>query len=225
MKENLDVNNYFSTPVYTGEILEWVDTLNKASDSFIEESKKRNKSFLKDRNKKLKKNLDDFAIVNHSTSLIDVSDFFEFKKYIEERSLEILDHMGYDLKKHILYWSEFWVQEFGKKGGGSHEGHIHHNSHISGFYFLKCSDRTSFPIFHDPRPGKLMTQLPLKNEKEINEGTSIINFRPKPGSLIMFPSYLEHQFSVDFGIDTFRFIHFNIQAVEKQILNINKNEL
>jgi uncharacterized protein (TIGR02466 family) len=220
MKENLFVDYYFATPVYMGEIPEWIDSLNKASDLFIKESKYRNKDLFKNRNKELGKNLNDFASVHHSTSLIDVPDFFEFKKYIEERSLEILDNIGYDLKEYILYWSELWVQEFGKKGGGHHEGHIHNNCHVSGFYFLKCSDKTSFPVFHDPRPGKLMTQLPLKNETEVNAGNSTIHFKPKPGSLVMFPSYLEHQFSVDLGIDTFRFIHFNIQAVNKQILNI-----
>ena len=34
----------------------------------------------------------------------------------------------------------------------------------------------------------------------------------KPGTLLMFNSWLPHQFSVDDGIDPFRFIHFNIQA-------------
>ena len=34
----------------------------------------------------------------------------------------------------------------------------------------------------------------------------------KPGSLLLFNSWLPHQFSVDNGIDPFRFIHFNLQA-------------
>ena len=45
-----------------------------------------------------------------------------------------------------------WVQEFAKKGGGHHSAHIHWNQHVSGFYFLKCSDKTSYPIFHEPKP-------------------------------------------------------------------------
>ena len=31
----------------------------------------------------------------------------------------------------------------------------------------------------------------------------------------MFPGYLEHEFTVDYGIEPFRFIHWNIQAVPK----------
>ena len=48
-------------------------------------------------------------------------------------------------------FSELWVPEFSKKGGGHHSAHIHWNQHVSGFYFLKCSDKTSYPIFHNQR--------------------------------------------------------------------------
>jgi hypothetical protein len=36
---------------------------------------------------------------------------------------------------------------------------------------------------------------------------------------IFFNSYLGHEFVVDHGIEPFRFIHFNIQAVPKQLIN------
>ena len=137
--------------------------------------------------------------------------------YVGDRSIEILEHIGYDLKNYTLAFTELWVQEFSEKGGGHHEGHIHYNNHISGFYFLKTSDRTSFPVFHDPRIAKLATQLPLKNPKEITFGNPAVNFKPKPGTLILFPAFLEHQFTVDCGLDPFRFIHWNIQAVPKEM--------
>jgi len=35
--------------------------------------------------------------------------------------------------------------------------------------------------------------------------------------LIIFPGYLEHEYAVDHGIEPFRFIHWNIQAVPKQM--------
>ena len=41
--------------------------------------------------------------------------------------------------------------------------------------------------------------------------------QPKPGTLIIFPGYLEHEYAVDFGIEPFRFIHWNIQAVPKEM--------
>ena len=110
-----------------------------------------------------------------------------------------------------------WVQEFAKKGG-HHDTHIHHNNHVSGFYFLKCSNKTSYPIFHDPKQSAVMTKLPLKDPTKPNFGSQSINYLPKPGTMIIFNSYIPHQFPLDFGIEPFRFIHWNIQAIPKGIM-------
>ena len=55
----------------------------------------------------------------------------------------------------------------------------------------------------------------------------INHFKPTPGTLIIFPGFLEHEFSVDFGIEPFRFIHWNIQVVETAISKerMSKDEL
>jgi uncharacterized protein (TIGR02466 family) len=218
MNENINFKTFFETPIYVSELPELVDPLNKASDKFIIESKNKNKKLIKNVEKKFKKKLDDFGLIHHSTCLLKINEFKNLKDYVNNRSIEILEHMGYNLIDYKLFWTEFWVQEFGKKGGGHHENHAHYDNHISGFYFLKCSDKTSYPIFHDPRPGKIMTQLPLKNESEITFGSEYINQKPKPGTLILFPSFLEHRFVLDYGIESFRFIHFNLQAVRKKII-------
>ena len=83
-------------------------------------------------------------------------------------------------------------------------------------FILKCSEKTSYPIFHDPRPGSIMTKLPLKDQKDyirVNQ----INYKPKPGTMIIFPGYVPHEFAVDPGLEPFRFIHWNIKVVETAI--------
>ena len=162
----------------------------------------------------------DFGIVHHSEPLVEDVNFEDFLKFINSNAFNILNNQGFDLTNFSLATTELWVQEFASLGGGNHSPHIHWNGHISGFYFLKCSDKTSYPVFHDPRLGKCVTQLPLKNESEITFGTQFINYKPQPGTLILFPAFLEHQFVVDLGIEPFRFIHFNLQAVRKIILNV-----
>jgi uncharacterized protein (TIGR02466 family) len=117
--------------------------------------------------------------------------------------------------------TEMWVQQFAKNGGGHHSPHTHWNGHISGFYFLKCSDKTSYPIFHDPRPGKVMNQLPEKDSNSFSDAVDLINIKPKPGTFVFFNSYLGHEFVVDHGVEPFRFIHFNIRAIPKQLINNN----
>ena len=216
---NLNFTGYFTTPIYSTIVTEWVNPLIKVTDKFIKEAKDNQKENIKKRNKELKINVGDFGMSHHSRSLINIEEIKELKNFITKSSFYILDHMGYDLNSYDIHWTECWVQEFAKKGGGHHEGHIHYDNHISGFYFLKCSDKTSYPIFHDPRLAKVMSQLPLKNDAELTFASQMINYKPQPGSLILFPAFLEHQFSIDYGIESFRFIHFNLQAIRKIILN------
>jgi uncharacterized protein (TIGR02466 family) len=141
----------------------------------------------------------------------------EIQSYIGKMSYKILNEQGFDLTDYSLSFTEFWVQEFGKKGGGHHDTHTHYDNHISGFYFLKCSNKTSYPVFHDPRAGSIMTKLPEKKEEDITLASSKVNYVPKPGTFIFFNSYLPHQFVVDNGVEPFRFIHFNIQAIRKNL--------
>ena len=203
--KKLILGSYFSSPVYCIELPEYLKDLNKVSDKYIKKVYKE---------EKIKK----YTVSYHSESMINDKKIHNFKSYVGQTAANILDYQGYDISNHELFFTEMWVQEFSKKVGGHHKTHVHGNNHISGFYFLKCSENTSMPVFHDPRPGKAMTYLPEKNKKEVTLASKEINFKVKPGTLIFFNSYLPHQFPLDYGIDPFRFIHFNLQAVSKSIL-------
>ena len=201
------INNYFNTTIWSEQKPEFVKSLNKASNKYIQEARKRNNDHIK--------KFGDFGISHHSTTLLTDNDFIDFRNYVGEKSWEYLDYQGYDMSQYTTMFTELWVQEFAKKGGGHHSAHIHWNQHVSGFYFLKCSNKTSFPVFHDPKTGARATKLKLKDQKNIYHGSELIHFKPQPGTLIIIPGYLEHEYAIDFGIEPFRFIHWNIQAVPK----------
>ena len=148
------INNYFSTPIWSEQKPEFVKSLNKASNKYIKEARNRNKAHIKKHG--------DFGLSHHSTPLTIDNDFIDFRNYIGQKSWEFLDHMGYDMQQYTTMFSELWVQEFAKKGGGHHSAHVHWNQHVSGFYFLKCSDKTSYPIFHEPKTGARATKLKIK---------------------------------------------------------------
>ena len=133
--DQLQASVYFSSPVYSIEIPEWVDDTNKVCDKYIKDAKKNNAKIIKEREKKFGKKIGDHGMSYHSTSLVGDPALKELQDYIGATSWNALDHMGYDLTNYELFWTEFWVQEFGEKGGGHHEGHIHYDNHISGFYF------------------------------------------------------------------------------------------
>ena len=163
---NLVENNFFYTSIYSGEKKEWVEKLNLASDPYILRAREASKKIL----------VKDFAIVYHSEMLTNDINFQEFLKYINSNAFDILNNQGFDLTNYSLVTTDLWVQEFASLGGGNHSPHIHWNGHISGFYFLKCSDKTSFPIFHDPRPGRMMNLLPEKDTSKISLASSLFNF-------------------------------------------------
>src|SRR6056300_1108167 len=218
--------NLFETPLLVLEKPEWVEKTIKITDQHINDSykrilpeliKKREEIYGKNNLEKVK----DFGASYHSLSLEDEKELLDLNSFIKKTSFDFLVAQGFNLKEYELFFTELWVQQFSKSGGGHHDTHFHWDNHISGFYFLKCSSKTSFPIFQDPRHGALMTKLPQQNENTKTYANEQMHIKPVPGTMIFFPSFLGHQFSVDAGIEDFRFIHFNLQAVRKKILKEN----
>ena len=202
--------NYFQSPIWSETKPEFIKSLTKATDKYIKEARKNNKKVIKETN--------DFGFSHHSGPLFNDNDFLDFRNYVSQKSWQFLENQGFDLSGHKMFYSEMWVQEFAKNGGGHHSVHVHWNQHVSGFYFLKCSDKTSYPVFHEPKTGARCTKLKMKPDlKGVWAGHEQFHLKPKPGTLIIFPGYLEHEYAVDFGIEPFRFIHWNIQAVPKEM--------
>ena len=216
--KELTREDYFKCPIWFADEPAFVNKLNKASDKYIKQSKKNLEKDINKRNKKFG-NKGDMGNVFHSSTLIGDPNFLELQNYVGATSHNLLLEMGFDLSQHQVFITEMWVQEFAKNGGGHHTLHTHWNGHMSGFYFLKASEKTSRPIFEDPRPGNLMNLLPQKDTSKITYASHQINYDVKPGRMIFFPSYMPHQYVVDMGYEPFRFIHWNCQAIPKGVLS------
>ena len=80
------INNYFSTTIWSKEKPEFVKSLNKASNKYIQEARKRNKEHIK--------KFGDFGTSHHSTALLNDNDFLDFRNYVGQKSWEYLDHQG-----------------------------------------------------------------------------------------------------------------------------------
>ena len=214
----LTTSPIFQSAIYRTEAPQHLDLLNIICDPFIVEAKKKTAPQIASREAKAGREIGDIGLSYHTENLMKQAELYQFRRFIKSTSENILESQGYDMTDYDLKFTEMWCQEFANKGGGHHDTHIHWNNHISGFYFLKCSDKTSAPLFHDPRAGKMMTQLPEKDRNVVTLATEKVLLRPKPGTVMFFNSYLPHQFAVDNGVDPFRFIHFNLQAVPKNVL-------
>ena len=207
------INEFFKTPIWTEEKKEYLKSLTKATNKYIKAAKSTKES------KKHIKKYGDFGNTFHSTPLTNDNNILDFKNYVESRCWEFLDYQGFDMSLYTLKHHELWVQEFAKKGSGHHSTHIHSNQHVSGFYFLKSNEKSSQPIFYDPRGGFRSTRLKMKSNSQLFLASEKIFYSAKPGTLIIFPGYLEHEFSVDYFAEPFRFIHFNLQAIPNQLIN------
>ena len=199
------VEEYFKTPIWVESKTEWVNDLLKITDPLIDAARESNKE-------RIKKNKSDFGIVHRSNNFLNRPEIRIYTDYIGRRSYEFLDWMGYDLSNHKLIYTEFWVQEFPKDGGGHHNTHIHSNNHVTGFFYLKCGETSSMPVFNDPRVGHVVSKLPEKNKNNVTYASEAVHWKVNPGTLIFSPAYMAHQYVVQKG-DPFRFIHFNIQAI------------
>jgi len=217
--QKLNREDYFKCPVWFANEPQFVNDLNRASDKYILASRKNIQPDIDKRNKD-NKTKGDLGSVYHSTTLIGDPAFRDLINYIGATSHNLLMEMGFDMTNHQLFTTEMWVQEFAKSGGGHHALHTHWNGHMSGFYFLKASDKTSMPMFEDPRAGNLMNLLPEKDKTKITYASTQVHYKAQPGRMIFFPSYLPHQYVVDLGYEPFRFIHWNCQAIPKGVLNV-----
>jgi len=217
--KQLQRDDYFKCPIWFADEPAFVNSLNKASDKYIKESKKLLKPQINKRNKDFG-NKGDMGHVFHSKSLIGDPKFMKLAEYVSATAHNLLEEMGFDLTNYQVFITEMWVQEFSQKGAGNHSLHTHWNGHISGFYFLKAGEATSMPIFDDPRPGNVMNLLPEKDKTILTYASSQVNYKAKPGRMMFFPSYMPHQYTVDMGYEPFRFIHWNCQAIPKGVLNV-----
>ena len=205
----------FDTLIYQAEIPKYLDDKDFMSvcNEYTDKAIKNTQQKIEERQKKYNAAIKDHGMSYHSESKLYEDDrFHNFELLVRNTARNILTDQGFDLSNHTLDYTEMWIQKFAYNGGGHQDTHVHWDNHISGFYFVDCSKRTSKPIFHDPRPARMMLNLPIKDHSKLCPAMERQIIKVKPGTLLMFNSWLPHQFSVDDGIDPFRFIHFNIQA-------------
>lgn len=217
------IRTYFETPVWSFEKPEWVSDTIKATDKYIKEAYERDKPKMQERKKEWGaadyKKRGDMGWSYHSTPINGDPKLKELHDWVGQTAWNFLDWQGFDLSEYSLFFTESWVQEFSKNGGGHHNSHVHWDNHVSAFMYLKCGSKSSIPVFHDPRHGAMMTKLPEKKKEDVTMASNAVHYKPKPGTIIFAPAYMYHEYAIDMGLEGFRFIHWNLQAVRNFILD------
>jgi uncharacterized protein (TIGR02466 family) len=187
--------HYFSSPVYREEIPDWVPLVSSGVQKYFDQQKNWEKE-----------NNINYAVRQTQNAVNDPDlQFLEF--YFRDKAIEILKSQGYSLNGFEFYVSGMWGQEMQKHG--SHEPHVHPHSQLCGLYFIDVSKGGSFPIFSDPRPGKLMCDYFPVVDGNVYPSTPKIYFdNVLAGTFMFFNAWLPHQFSVNQSEQPTRFIHF-----------------
>lgn len=195
--DSLSEVNYFSTTIYAVEKPEFLDPVRLISDKFLEQSK------ADDANKKMT-----VMTQNFSSEL----EALEFAQYVSQTAWNILASQGYDMNSLVTYFTEMWTQEHNFMS--SMEQHVHGaGAQISAFYFLEVPDQSCKLIVYDPRPAKVIINLPEANSDKFTPASTFGVFTPKEGVLLLTPSWLPHSFTRNLNTEKpMKFVHMNISV-------------
>lgn len=192
----LSVAFHFPCPIYTIERPDFLQSVTIVSEDSLAAQRK-------------EKELDEIYSVIMSGNYPDDPRIAEFSQYIGSTAWNILNEQGYAMQDKVVSFTEMWTQEHHKHS--SMEQHVHgFGVQIVGFYFLEVPEGSSRVVFHDPRPGKVQTNLPEQNITSATIASQMINFEPKPGMVIFSNSWLPHSFTRHTNDKPLKFVHFNL---------------
>jgi uncharacterized protein (TIGR02466 family) len=87
-----------------------------------------------------------------------------------------------------------WINVLGP--GGTHTGHIHPNSVISGTLYVDVPEGASAIRFEDPRLAMMMAAPPRKARAQ-SHNRQFVYVQPAPGTVLLWESWLRHEVPVN----------------------------
>ena len=114
--------------------------------------------------------------------------FGEFLPFVEACVGEVVALQSWDLSQVTPVLVDFWVVVNGT--GASNTVHNHANCYLSGVYYVQTPEGCGDLFFLDPRAAPVMMTLPLTHL--VPSAFQRVVYRPRPGRLLLFPSWLYH---------------------------------
>ena len=99
-----------------------------------------------------------------------------------------------------------WATVLGK--GAVHRAHSHPNNFLSGVYYVRTHPGADTISFHDPRNQTGIIRPPVVELTD--ENTDLVVLSVKNGTLLIFPSYLQHSVDTNMSEEERISISFNI---------------
>ena len=134
---------------------------------------------------------------NGYTSYASLNDLAWRDPVIAELVVVLDDHVAqfarsldFDLGRRKLALDSLWVNVL--EPGGMHAGHIHPGSVISGTYYVALPAGAAGLKFEDPRLHQMMA-APPRRSKAARRNKNFVEIAPKPGTILLWESWLRHE--------------------------------
>ena len=115
--------------------------------------------------------------------------FDQLADVVFRAATEYAAERGYDMTRCRLAMTSMWGNVQYKNG--IHALHHHPNSNMSGVYYVSVPDDSGKLRIRDPNILARMAEPPF--DQHTLTSANSMEFSPKEGRLIIFPSYLEHE--------------------------------
>ena len=112
------------------------------------------------------------------------------EKKIDKHALAFAKSQHWDIRGGKPVCDSMWMNVLPE--GGAHTSHIHTNSVISGTYYVAVPQGAGPVVFEDPRHALMMASPPRKPNAP-RELRSHVSETPKPGTVLLWESYLRHE--------------------------------
>lgn len=209
----LQVAFHFPCPIYLIERPDFLESVNAVSEESLSAQRK-------------EQGINEIYPVLMSNNYFADPRIAGFTEFVGSTAWNILSEQGYFMQDKAVSFTEMWTQEHHKHS--SMEQHTHgYGSQIVGFYFLETPEDCSRVVFHDPRMGKALIDLPETDVSSATIASKMINFQPKPGLLIFANAWLAHSFTRHASDKPIKFVHFNlaVQMAPQMACNVPTAEV
>ncbi len=127
---------------------------------------------------------------SHTDLSASIVAFRRLEKSLAKHAGAFAKALQWDIGKARPICDSMWVNVLPE--GGSHTGHIHTNSVISGTYYVKVPPGAGPIVYEDPRLTQMMAAPPRKKNADV-AFKSHVSFTPEAGTLLLWESWLRHE--------------------------------
>ncbi len=137
-------------------------------------------------------------------------EFAALKDQLDAAAARFAEELHWDMNGFALQLDAFWVNMLGE--GGSHSGHIHPGSVISGTYYVSLPEGAGQLKLEDPRLARMMAApQPLDDAPET--ARRFVYLQPQEAHAFFWESWLRHEVMPNRGEEVRISVSFNYALV------------